>query len=93
MPGSSRRRAKLVPWYHVPKPQCITFTQANTQCRSSASYMQVGRSDTVVCKTHRDILVLQRGFRFEPIRERFIDISVERPDDHTIIPIFRSAGG
>lgn len=50
-----QRTARLVPWYHRNKPQCIHETLHGEQCTFSAIYEEIGNGGFTVCKTHRDI--------------------------------------
>ncbi len=92
MPRSNVRLAKLVPWYHERKPRCVTTTVAGYQCRSSASFIQVGHSGTTVCKVHRDMLIIEYDYKFELIREKVVDIQVEATRPLRSVP-FKSVGG
>lgn len=76
---SANRRQKLVPWYHVPKPRCVTITLAKTQCTFSAVYTdENGR--ILVCKAHGDMLILD-GVKLSLLRERYINLHEERPPE------------
>jgi hypothetical protein len=75
------RKARLVPWYHVPKEQCSIPTRIGTTCKNSASY--VARSglngsteELPACKPHADMLLLdpERTWKIKRIKERFITI-------------------
>ena len=51
-----QRTARLVPWYHKNKPQCIHETLHGEQCTFSAIYEQTDNGRVTLCKTHRDIM-------------------------------------
>jgi hypothetical protein len=75
------RRAKLVPYYHVPKDQCGVDTVAGNQCKNSASYtarsgMNGSTEEVPACKPHADILRLDQDkpWKVTRIRERFITL-------------------
>jgi hypothetical protein len=77
----SKRKAKLVPWYHVNKDRCKIDTVAGHQCKNSASYtarsgMNGSTEELPACKPHADILLLdhEREWKIKPIKERFIII-------------------
>lgn len=86
---SGRRKRTLVPWYHVPKPRCITVTIAKTRCTYSASY-QTPDGQIQVCKIHADMLILE-GVKLKPIRTRTIDLADDNQRTLRSVP-FRSAG-
>jgi len=68
------RLRKLDPWFHDQKPRCITTTQKGEQCSYSASFVAKTHSGVTVCKLHRDMLILQKGWKFKKIPEERIDI-------------------
>lgn len=70
----SYRTRKLVPWYHQPKDQCVALTQKGSRCKNSASWESKDIYKEKVCKTHRDILILQKGWKFRTIKPTRIDL-------------------
>jgi hypothetical protein len=77
----AKRKAKLVPWYHVTKDQCRINTVAGHRCKNSASYtarsgLNGSTEELPACKPHADMLLLDpdRSWRIKLIKERFIMI-------------------
>lgn len=71
-----RRRQTLVPWYHQPKPRCVTLTLAQERCTYSATFEDpAGRIQ--VCKIHRDMMPPE--IRFRLIKTTILDIRDDRP--------------
>lgn len=63
------RKAKRVPWYHDPAPECIATTLKGDRCIFSASYEDTSGRITV-CKMHRDIMIADpdhRGVTFKSL--------------------------
>lgn len=69
MPNPYQRKAKYVPWYHQPAPECIATTIKGDQCIFTASFQSTDGRITV-CKTHMDIMQADdehRGVKFKPL--------------------------
>ena len=73
----SYRTRKLVPWYHQPKDRCVALTAKEKRCKNSASYESRDNYREKVCKTHMDILILHKGWKFRVIRPVRIDVESE----------------
>lgn len=66
-----KRSGRRVPWYHVPKPRCVTLTVAKERCANSASWEAVDNPRLQVCKTHMDMML---DVQFKRIRAVSVDI-------------------
>ena len=77
MARSRVRVRKLVPWYHQNKPRCVAMTGKKRQCANSASYVTTDIYQEKMCKTHRDIMILLKGWKFKLIRPSRINIDTE----------------
>jgi hypothetical protein len=78
MARRSYRTRKLVPWYHRLKDRCVAYTVNGSRCKSSASWESKDNYAEKVCKTHMDILIVQKGWKFKRIRPTRIDLDTEQ---------------